>query len=360
MVESNLLDLWEKGIKTWCEGRGVGGVFEQAGPVGDYSYKWIQFCKLIGGHSVRFWNDGDEDPPKRIGVRVFQKGGGELDMGDLEEFKGDFLRTRKEDHESNALSTREIRGVLSPIGSTLLPKSEELCYRAFVGVHGEDKFLSIRPPLSGSDYARVNELKGKLKTCMVEREPLYKVREKAFEESLEAIGTPKREELRKKFEDVDVPYKAKNKECRDYDEEIRIIREKYPQISKASEKEFWDMIRESENGGEGDVQVDTGGGISGYIWDSSFLLPCGLKPEAKTMVEEAREREIIVEPAPYSRLLEFNEDTWFNEIRTNPMYEFRQPSTTAVATVKELFDVGYESVKVKTSTGVINLEPRHL
>lgn len=334
--------LWEEDIEKWCSD--VGGRFDKADPIGDIRFDWIKFCILPGGHTVRFWNNGNENPPSRIAVNVYVKGGGEIDLGDLDKIGSDFLFDKtiftKEGEsmkmQNSAFSKNSLQGYLVPLEFNKHLKGQEGgSFRVVANIDNHRKdMLGLKTPLTPDEYKEYMELKP------IERK-LHREYREAWEKYKASYGSSER----KKYDEL---------QQKKYAEWIKVY-DKIRDIFNAHETDYGGAQWENKIFNDGEwkvVAVNPIGGMEGSIYKFFVDLPGGSIPPKKPSLDT---HAATLEIAPYSHLLNIPEESWEYEMRLKPdAIDFlitRGPYAGRYTTLKELKNTGIEHIRVKFPSG---------
>jgi len=336
---AKLKELWNKGIGLWCKSQD--GKFETD------NLRWIKFCELPGGHLVRFWNSGDEDPPRRIGVMVYPNSGGKIDLGELDDIGNDWLirnavLTKGSEHlemHRNYFSDKELEGSLfSFVDNPLATHNRQGCFRLNIHLKEDLRGLHIRKKLSAEDYKKVQTLQKRADVFKKQYTKYYEMR------SQSKYGTPEYEEYDKKQREYWTKW------SKIYDE-IRDTRESYPKIegSGGIDDEIRVMKELLHSADYCDAQIAPGGGLSGEIYHFQFDLPCGPSPSQKT---EKHFDTMTLIPAPYSAINQIDESAWEHEFKTkHDAIDFYIDGTHTATTLRELKNMGKKHVRIRFPSG---------
>lgn len=343
----NRKNMWDEGIGEWCVT--VNGRFDRADPLGDITFKWIKFCELPGGHIVRFWNSGDEDPPNQIGVRIYPSGGGEIDLGDLEKIGKEFpgitnaLFTKESERfemHSSPFSKNSMRGRLIPLkDNPHLRDQRKGAFRVTVDIKNYKKdMLGKETDLTPEQYERYHKLKP------IERK-LHETYQKHWEEYKEI---PYDSPEKKKYDDI------KEESFKKWIKVYNEIRDLFHAHKTEYGKDQWEKKIFSD--GEWKmVTLQHLGGMEGSIYDFMVDLPGGPPPRQREKKPTLDTDSVTITPAVYSHLRKIDEHAWEDEMRMKPdAIDFtiiKGPYPGKAATLKELKDTGIKHIRVNFPSG---------
>lgn len=324
---ADLGEVWSTGLSRFCSS--LGGSFSAL-----EGTPWIKVCDLPGRHVVRFWNDGDADPPKRIGVTVFPAGvDSKVPLGDFEKFEGRcVIASESRDTHSSYFSKNTVRG------SFCLTDDPDYPFRVYSGVHSERRDVQFRPGLSADDKRAVDEWRSLCADAWDKERVLY--------EKLKSVTGAEHEKL---FPE----WKAAHDRLGEVCDKIEDVRAVYGEpVYSFQDEKVGSLVRQQDaHDPWSDLQVRYTGSTSGYIHDVEFFLPRGLPPRERKVPES-----VTVVPAPYSYLWQIpSEEGWVSEIKHGPdrIEFYAEGWGPHVVTLRDLSKMGVKTVGVRMPDGEV-------
>lgn len=321
---ADLKDVWSAGLERFCSS--VGGSFSTL------DLPWIKVCDLPGGHVVRFWNDGNVDPPKRVSITVFPAGGdSKVSLGDFEGFEGRcVVASQSRDTHSSFFARNTVRGSFCGTDDPDYP------FRVYAGVHTTRRDVDLRPGLSGDDKRAVDEWR---LLCAEQW-----ARERELYERLRGVTGAEHEKL---FPEWKAALDRRGDVC----DKIEEIRRGYGKPVYGWRDEEVEALVKGQDRYDSwaDLQVRYTGSTGGYIHDVEFYLPRGLPPKERRVPES-----VVVTPAPYSYLWKLESaESWRSEIRDRPeRVEFYVEGWGPhVVTISDLEKMGVKNVGLRMPDG---------